>query len=111
MTKGARYITIPIFVACLTVADIGTYSVLQAITMICWAVSTLGFGAAVRRYYSDSEGVTDDLLIGTLWRIRLIFAAIPVGLAAVGVWLFANSLEPLLRLIRATSISQIYWFR
>lgn len=94
MTKGARYITIPIFVACLTAEDIGIYSVLQAITMICWALTTLGFGAAVRRYYASSDGKTDDNLIAKLWQIRLLLGAIPAAFLIGLLPLFGNGLFP-----------------
>ena len=94
MTKGARYITIPIFVACLTIDEIGVYSVLQAITMICMAVSALGFGAAVRRYYSDSAGRVDDRMVGRLWKLRLVVAAFPLAVIGCVCWLFSNSLFP-----------------
>ena len=86
LTKGARYITLPIFVAVLTVDEIGMLSILQAVSMICWAIATLGLGAAVKRFYHDTDGATHDLLIGRLWTLRLILAAIPISLLALIAW-------------------------
>lgn len=82
LTKGARYITFPIFIAVLTVEEVGVLSIVQAVSMICWAIATLGFGAAVKRFYRDSDGVADETIVGRLWGIRLVLAAVPVSILA-----------------------------
>ncbi|QDT10116.1 Polysaccharide biosynthesis protein [Planctomycetes bacterium K23_9] len=62
--------------------------IFQAVSMICWAIATLGFGAAVRRFYRNGDGRTDELLIGRLWLIRLFVASIPISAVACLAWFF-----------------------
>lgn len=94
LTKGAKYITLPIFVAVMTVQEVGVLGIFQAVSMICWAIATLGFGAAVRRFYRDGNGQTDELLIGRLWLIRLLLASIPISIVGLVAWFFGNKYFP-----------------
>ena len=119
LTKFARYILIPIYIAVMTRAEIGELAVLQATTMICWAVSCLGLGAAVRRFYlvhSDGgksetesevqvEGETDghhpdemdealtkqrDAWVAGLWWSRLGAALLPMAAVFFVVWQYSE---------------------
>jgi O-antigen/teichoic acid export membrane protein len=106
LTKSARYLLYPIFVIALQPEQIGQIAVWQAIMMITWAIATLGFGAAVRRFYfpdaklaanqaplraaqhagqhagQDPRPVQGDLaLVSSLWWARSIIA----GLLLAGV--------------------------
>ena len=113
LTKFARYILIPIYIAVMTRAEIGQLAVLQATTMICWAVSCLGLGASVRRFYlsqTDSdesqaneshpqemdEATTQerDSWVAGLWWTRLGVALVPMAIIFALVWQYSEFLFP-----------------
>ncbi len=110
LTKMARYILVPIYIAVMTPADIGQMAVLYAVMMVCWAFSCLGLGAVVRRFYLPQVGIASgnhsdshlpsggdidvgedpmvmsrrDAWVGGLWWTRLFVAIVPtLGLCAV----------------------------
>ena len=107
LTKFARYILIPIYIAVMTRAEIGQLAVLQATMMICWAISCLGLGASVRRFYlagkdndaSDGNHLSEmdealthqrDAWVSGLWWSRLGLALIPMTVILLMVWQYSE---------------------
>ncbi len=81
LTKGARIILIPYFIACLTKEDVGTLAVLQAVVFATWTLLSFGFGHAVQRFYNE-YGDQRERFTTTLWLSRMI-AAVPFYLLLV----------------------------
>ena len=84
LTKGARIVLIPYYMACLSKQEIGQWSVLQAIIIATWTLLALGFGAAIQRFYHD-QGEDGDAFATSLWFARLGISTLPaIALAAAG---------------------------
>jgi len=84
LTKGARIVLIPYYIVCLSKAEIGQWSVLQAIIIATWTLLALGMGAAVQRFYHDHEDDADAFTT-SLWFARLGISTVPaIALAGAG---------------------------
>lgn len=71
LTKGARIILLPFYMAFLSKGEIGEYAVLQAISFSCWTLLGFGFSFAVQKFYVEYKE-DGDALASSLWLSRLI---------------------------------------
>ena len=109
LTKMAKYILVPIYIAVMTKSEIGQLAILQAMMMVCWALSNLGLGAVVRRFYlpqagkakvestdhsTESSDDRDDWVAG-LWWVRLLVALVPTSALCLVAATFSQQLFPL----------------
>ncbi|MEP3481016.1 MAG: polysaccharide biosynthesis C-terminal domain-containing protein [Fuerstiella sp.] len=76
LTKGARILLIPFYLAYLSKSEVGQVAVIQAVIILSSTLMGLGFGFVVRRFYHD-YAEQGDAFASTLWGARL-FAALPV---------------------------------
>ena len=53
LTKGARIILLPFYMAVLSAAELGELYVLQAISFICWTLLGFGLHFAVQKFYVE----------------------------------------------------------
>ena len=68
LTKGARIVLIPYYMASLTKAEIGLWSVLQVAVLATWTLLAFGFGAAIQRFYHDYKDRGDAFVASLWWR-------------------------------------------
>lgn len=78
LTKGARIILVPYFIAALTKPEMGQLAILQAIIFATWTLLSFGFGQAIQRYFSE-YGDRQESFVTTVWITRYV-VAIPVFL-------------------------------
>ena len=71
LTKGARIILLPIYLAVMTQAEIGELAIVQAIIFCSWTILGFGFTYAVHKYYVKYEE-NGDALVSSLWLARLV---------------------------------------
>ena len=71
VTKGARIILVPFYVAVMTQAEVGELAILQAIIFCTWTILGFGLGFAVHKYYYE-YGENGNAMVSTLWLARLI---------------------------------------
>lgn len=89
LTKGARVVLIPYYMASLTKDEIGLWAVLQVAVLATWTLLAFGFGAAIHRFYGDYED-RGDAFVASLWWSRMALALLPVaGIAGIG-YLYAT---------------------
>ena len=89
LTKGARIILLPFYMAFLSKAEIGEYAVLQAISFSCWTLLGFGFSFAVQKFYVDYKE-NGDALASSLWLSRLIGGLPFYGLTLLLGWWYYN---------------------
>ena len=92
LTKGARIILIPYFIACLTKEEVGGLAILQAIIFATWTLLSFGLGVAVQRFYVD-YGEDRDPFVSTLWLVRFLLGLPFLALLwASAAWVPGNGL-------------------
>jgi O-antigen/teichoic acid export membrane protein len=89
LTKGARIVLIPYYMACLSKQEIGQWSVLQAIIIATWTLLAFGFGAAIQRFYHDHDE-DGDAFATSLWFARLGLSTLPAIIMAVAGYIYAD---------------------
>ena len=74
LTKGARIILIPYFIACLTKDEVGLLAIMQALIFASWTLMSFGFGHAIQRFYNE---YTEDQerFTTSVWLWRMVVAA------------------------------------
>jgi len=120
LTKAARYVLIPVYLAVLTPSEVGMLAILQATSMLAWACCCLGMGAVVRRYYlpamddleerpqpprtlrseihqiNAEELSQRDAWFAALWWSRTVAGLIPLLLMLSLIYVFSERWYPLL---------------
>ena len=81
LTKGARIVLIPYYMASLTKDEIGLWAVLQVAVLATWTLLAFGFGAAIQRFYHQYEK-QGDAYVASLWWSRMVLSLLPA--AAIG---------------------------
>ncbi len=71
VTKGARIILVPYFLASLTPAELGQLAILTAIGFATWTLTAFGLGMTIQRQYFD-YGDNADRFVVTVWLGRLV---------------------------------------
>ena len=85
LTKGARFILIPYYIAVFSAGEIGQWGVLQAITIASFTLSTLGLNFATRKFYNPYQD-QGDALVSTFWVVRFILSLPILGLLLLGMF-------------------------
>ncbi len=93
LTKGSRFLLVPMYVAVFTKQDVGRLAILQAITLASIAVLTLGLGFTIRRFHVENEASEEsaDQFVSNLYWARNIGAVPLLGLLLIGGWFYAGS--------------------
>ncbi len=84
LTKGARIVLIPYYIAVFSKPEMGEWGILQAISIASFTLLTFGLGFATRRFHNQ-YGEEGDALITTFWIGRML-----AGLPLFGLLLFAG---------------------
>ena len=87
LTKGARIILLPFYMAVLSAAELGELYVLQAISFICWTLLGFGLHFAVQKFYVEYKE-DGDALASSLWLSRWIGGLPFYGLTLLLGWGF-----------------------
>ena len=94
LTKSARIILVPYYLAAMSQGEVGQVAILQAIIMATWALLSLGTGFGVRRFYVD-EQPNPDAMVTAIWWVRWVIA-LPFFMALMGCgWLLAQRFQDL----------------
>ena len=89
LTKGARIVLIPYYMASLTKAEIGLWSVLQVVVLATWTLLAFGFGAAIQRFYHDYKE-RGDAFVASLWWSRMGLSLLPTALMLTLGYVYAS---------------------
>jgi O-antigen/teichoic acid export membrane protein len=89
VTKGARIILVPYFLAYLTQAELGELAVLTVIAFATWTLTAFGLGMTVQRQYFD-YGDQSDAFVVTVWFGRLIGGLPILGLLLLCGWTYGE---------------------
>ncbi|MFK7769249.1 MAG: polysaccharide biosynthesis C-terminal domain-containing protein [Mariniblastus sp.] len=84
LTKGARIVLIPYYIAVFTKPEMGEWGILQAISIASFTLLTFGLGFATRRFHNQ-YGENGDSLVTTFWVGRML-----AGLPLFGLLLLAG---------------------
>ncbi len=71
VTKGARIILVPYFLASMTPAELGLLAILTAIGFATWTLTAFGLGMTIQRQYFDYGNKADQFVV-TVWLGRLV---------------------------------------
>ena len=85
LTKGARIVLIPYYIAVFSKSEMGEWGILQAISIASFTLLTFGLGFATRRFHSQ-YGDQGDSLVTTFWLGRML-----VGLPFFGLLLLVGN--------------------
>ena len=84
LTKGARIVLIPYYIAVFSKPEMGEWGILQAISIASFTLLTFGLGFATRRFHNQ-YGDDGDSLVTTFWIGRML-----AGLPLFGLLLLAG---------------------
>lgn len=79
LTKGARFVLIPYYIAMFTAAEVGEWGILQAVSLASFHLLGLGMPYATRRFYLE-YGINGDGLVSTFWLTRILLGLPLFGL-------------------------------
>lgn len=71
LTKGARIVLVPYYIAMFTKSELGELAILTAIGIAAWTLCTFGLNMAVQRQYFD-YGDRGSEFVSSVWLARLI---------------------------------------